>query len=105
MLKHEPKELIRLFQQDLQVKAIIASVASGSESENQLAGVFASIQNYLSTLATPEIFWVLSGDEVPLDLNNPENPGILTVGNDPTLSDTLSPVISLIVSMATNALL
>ncbi|WP_138485416.1 type IV secretory system conjugative DNA transfer family protein [Dyadobacter bucti] len=100
VLKHEPKELIRLFQQDLQVKAIIASVASGSESENQLAGVFASIQNYLSTLATPEIFWVLSGDEVPLDLNNPENPGILTVGNDPTLSATLSPVISLIVSMA-----
>ena len=100
VLKHEPKVLIKLFQQDLQVKAIIASVASGSESENQLAGVFASIQNYLSTLATPEIFWVLSGDEVPLDLNNPENPGILTVGNDPTLSATLSPVISLIVSMA-----
>jgi len=42
----------------------------------------------------------LSGDQVPLDLNHPENPGILTVGNDPTLSATLSPVISLIVSMA-----
>lgn len=100
ILKHEPRELVRLFQGDLQVKAIIASVASGSESENQLAGVFASVQNYLSTLATPEIFWVLSGDEVPLDLNNPDHPGILTVGNDPTLSATLSPVISLIVSMA-----
>lgn len=104
ILKYEPKMIIELLQTDFQVRPLIASVASGAESENQLAGVFASIQNYLATLATPEIFWVLSGDEVPLNLNDPDNMGILTVGNNPSLTSTLSPVISLIISSAVKQL-
>lgn len=98
LLESDPKTLINTLQQDAEVKGIIASVAAGSESQNQLAGVFASIQNYMSTLNSPSLFWVLSADEVPFDLNDPKNPSILTVGNEPTLTATLSPVISLIVA-------
>lgn len=100
LLESDPKTLINTLQQDYEVKGIIASVAAGSESQNQLAGVFATIQNYMATLNSPALFWVLSGNEVPFDLNDPKKPSILTVGNDPTLTATLSPVISLIVATA-----
>lgn len=98
LLESNPKTLIQTLQQDGEVRGIIASVAASSESQNQLAGVFATIQNYMATLNSPALFWVLSGDEVPFDLNDPQKPGILTVGNEPTLTSSLSPVISLIVS-------
>ncbi|MFC5413158.1 type IV secretory system conjugative DNA transfer family protein [Larkinella bovis] len=100
LLAGSPTDLIRTLSQDEQTRGIIASVSSGAGSENQLAGVFATIQNYLSVLNSPEIFWILSGDDVPLDLNSPEKPGMLVLGNDPTLSSTFSPLLSLIVSTA-----
>lgn len=100
LLESEPRPLLELLRQDEQVRPLVASVSSGAGSDAQLAGVFATVQNYLSVLVDPVIYWVLSGDEVPFDLNDPERPGILTVGNDPTLSGTFSPLISLIVATA-----
>lgn len=100
LLAGSPHDLIQTLSQDEQTRGIIASVSSGAASENQLAGVFATIQNYLSVLNSPEIYWVLSGDQVPLDLNEPGKAGILVLGNDPTLSGTFSPLLSLIVSVA-----
>ena len=100
LLESDPRRLIDVLRQDDEVRPIIASVSSGVGSENQLAGVFSTVQNYLSPLVSPAIYWVLSGDDVPFDLNSPEKPAILTVGNDPTLTATFSPLISLIVSAA-----
>lgn len=100
LLESDPRQLVQVLQQDEEVKPIIASVSSGAGSDNQLAGVFSTVQNYLSALVSPAIYWVLSGDDVPFDLNSPQKPAILTVGNDPTLTGTFSPLISLIVSTA-----
>ncbi len=58
----------------------------------------ATLQNSLAGINTPEIFWVLSGDDLTLDLNNPQEPKFLSIGNDPGLVDTYSPVVSLIIS-------
>jgi type IV secretory pathway TraG/TraD family ATPase VirD4 len=46
----------------------------------------------------PEIFWVLSGSDFSLDLNNPDDKKFLCVGNNPALSQTYAPVIALIIS-------
>ncbi|WP_019991506.1 type IV secretory system conjugative DNA transfer family protein [Rudanella lutea] len=100
LLESDPRRLIEVLRQDDEVRPIIASVSSGVGSDNQLAGVFSTVQNYLSALVSPAIYWVLSGDDVPFDLNSPQKPAILTVGNDPTLTGTFSPLISLIVSTA-----
>ena len=43
----------------------------------------------------------MNGDDVPFDLNNPEKPSFLVVGNDADLPATYSPLISLIISTAT----
>jgi len=100
LLEGRPQTLIQTLSGEEQTRGLIASISSGAESENQLAGVFATIQNYLAVLNSPEIFWVLSGDDVPLELNHPQKPSVLIVGNDPSLSDTLSPLVSLIISTA-----
>jgi hypothetical protein len=100
ILEADAPQLLATLQQDEEVRGLIASIASASKSENTLAGVLSTIQNYLAVLNTPGIFWVMSGNQVPLDLNTTATPGVLVVGNDPALSSTFSPLISLIVATA-----
>ena len=90
------------------VQSLITAVKQGAEK--QIAGIIASLQVDMSGLATPEISWVLSPDEDPrlgdaaegfsLNLNDPSNPTLLTIGNDPTLAKTFSPVISCVIAVA-----
>lgn len=100
VMESDPKTLIQTLQENEEVKGLISSISSSVESQNQLAGVFSNVQNYLTAINNPDVFWVMSGDEVNFELNHKDNPGFLVVGNDPTLSSTLSPLISLIVSTA-----
>lgn len=69
-------------------------------AERQAAGVASTLQNALSQLNTKDIFYILSGNDFDLHLNNPIDPKFLCLGNDPTLSQTYAPVISLIISVA-----
>ena len=39
----------------------------------------------------------LSADEVPLDINNPQNPSVISIVNDPKKETSLSPVIATII--------
>lgn len=82
ILENEPAQLLATLQTDEEVRGLIASIASASKSENTIAGVFSTIQNYLAVLNTPEIFWVMSGQQVPFDLNQHETPGLLGVALD-----------------------
>lgn len=72
------------------------AVADKKNAEGQLAGVIASLQVPIDGLNSPEIAWVLSGNDFNLNLNDPENPGILCLGNNPQLKDTYGPVASLV---------
>lgn len=49
----------------------------------QLAGQIASAKIPLSRMISPQLYWVMSASEVTLDINNPEEPKILCVGNNP----------------------
>jgi hypothetical protein len=49
----------------------------------QLAGQTASARIPLAQIITKELFWVFSGDDFTLDINNPESPKIICVGNNP----------------------
>ncbi|MBB4046340.1 DNA-binding transcriptional regulator YbjK [Bacteroides reticulotermitis] len=50
---------------------------------DQLMGQIASAKIPLSRMISPQLYWVMSGDEFTLDINNPEDPKILVVGNNP----------------------
>lgn len=50
---------------------------------DQLMGQIASAKIPLSRMISPQLYWVMSGDEFSLDINNPNDPKILVVGNNP----------------------
>ena len=49
----------------------------------QLAGQIASAKIPLSRMISPQLYWVMSASEFTLDINNPNEPKILCVGNNP----------------------
>ena len=49
----------------------------------QLQGQIASAKIPLSRMISPQLYWVMSDNEFTLDINNPEDPKILCVGNNP----------------------
>lgn len=100
ILTDDIPKLVDLISVNDECAGMVASIKAGLKSENQTAGVMATMQNSIAGINTPEIFWVLSGNDLTLDLNNPNDPKFLTIGNEPTLVDTYSPVISLMISAA-----
>lgn len=100
ILTDDIPKLVDLISVNDECAGMVASIKAGLKSENQTAGVMATAQNSIAGINTPEIFWVLSGNDLTLDLNNPVEPKFLTIGNEPSLVDTYSPVISLMISAA-----
>lgn len=49
----------------------------------QLEGQIASARIPLGRLASPQLYWVMSGNDFTLDINNPAEPKVLCVGNNP----------------------
>ena len=49
----------------------------------QLMGQIASAKIPLSRMISPQLYWVMSDSEFTLDINNPDEPKILCVGNNP----------------------
>ena len=50
---------------------------------DQLQGQIASAKIPLSRMISPQLYWVMSASEFTLDINNPHEPKILCVGNNP----------------------
>ena len=66
----------------------------GGASE-QLQGQIASAKIPLSRMISPQLYWVMTGDDFTLDLNNPEQPKILCVGNNPDRQNIYSAALGL----------
>ncbi len=52
-------------------------------AQDQLQGQIASAKIPLSRMISPQLYWVMTGNDFSLDINNPEEPKILCVGNNP----------------------
>ncbi|WP_231388376.1 type IV secretory system conjugative DNA transfer family protein [Sphingobacterium hungaricum] len=64
----------------------------------QLEGQIASAKIALARLSSPQLYYVLSGDDFKLDINNPEHPKVLCLGNNPQKILTYGAVLSLYVN-------
>lgn len=62
---------------------------------DQLQGQIASAKIPLSRMISPQLYWVMSGDDFSLDINNPEEPKILCVGNNPDRQNIYSAALGL----------
>lgn len=52
-------------------------------AQDQLQGQIASAKIPLSRMISPALYWVMTGDDFSLDINNPKEPKVLVVGNNP----------------------
>ncbi len=64
----------------------------------QLEGQIASAKIGLARLSSPQLYYVLNGNDFNLDLNNPEEPKIICVGNNPQKLQVYGAVLSLYIS-------
>jgi len=97
-----PTEIVDFISKNPYSRAIGSPLVDSLISENQVAGVKASLSLPLTDLALPTIFWVMSANDVDLDINNPDNPTFLSIVNDPRLERINAPFISVIISTAIN---
>jgi hypothetical protein len=63
----------------------------------QLEGQIASAKIGMARLASPQLYYILSGNDFTLDINNPEHPKIVCAGNNPTKQQIYGAVLSLCV--------
>jgi hypothetical protein len=68
------------------------------DAMEQLEGQIASGKVAMARLASPQLYYVLSGNDFSLDINNPDEPKILCVGNNPQKIQTYGAVLSLYVN-------
>lgn len=92
----DTESLVAFLSGDHTSKAMASAFIQGKDSDRQTAGVRSTLANALKKITTEKIFYVLSGDEVPLDVNNPENPAVISVINNPKYDAAYSPVIATI---------
>jgi hypothetical protein len=72
--------------------------AYNNNAKAQLEGQVASAKIGLARLASPQLYYVLSGNDFTLDINNPEEPKIVCMGNNPQKLQTYGAVLSLYIS-------
>ncbi|NWK64873.1 MAG: YWFCY domain-containing protein [Sediminibacterium sp. Gen4] len=64
-------------------------------AQDQLQGQIASAKIPLSRMISPQLYWVMTGDDFTLDINNPQEPKILCVGNNPDRQNIYSAALGL----------
>ena len=64
-------------------------------AQEQLQGQIASAKIPLSRMISPALYWVMTGDDFSLDINNPREPKVLVVGNNPDRQNIYSAALGL----------
>lgn len=83
MLTMKTELLVAAMEQEPELEAYVNMFAQGlsNQAGSQIAGQVASTQSALAPLSAPNIVWVMSYDDMDLEINNTESPRIITAGN------------------------
>ena len=67
-------------------------------AHEQLEGQLGSLKIAISKIISREIYWICSGDDFSLDINNPETPKIVCLANNPLRIEMYGAVLSLFIT-------
>jgi hypothetical protein len=92
--------LFAVLQEQEEIKVLINPFVSAfqNKAKEQLEGQIASAKIGLARLSSPQLYYVLSGNDFTLDVNNPNEPKIVCVGNNPQKLQVYGAVLSLYIS-------
>ena len=85
LMAYNYKKTFQILQYTHGLEAKISPFASALEggAMEQLQGQIASAQIPLGKFVSPALYWIMTGDDFTLDINNPEEPKIVCMGNNP----------------------
>ncbi|WP_339070738.1 conjugal transfer protein MobC [Chitinophaga sp. 212800008-4] len=83
-----------------EIQPLISPFITALENDvmEQLEGQIASAKIAMARLSSPELYFVLSGNDFNLDINNPQAPQILCMGNNPQKQTVYGAVLSLYIN-------
>jgi hypothetical protein len=92
--------LFKLLKTEGEIEVLINPFESAfrNEAMEQLEGQIASAKIGMARLASPQLYYVLSGNDFTLDINNPSEPKVVCVGNNPQKQQIYGAVLSLYIS-------
>jgi type IV secretory pathway TraG/TraD family ATPase VirD4 len=94
------KDLFAVLTSEPEIEVLINPFISAwkNEAYEQLEGQIASAKISLARLSSPQLYYVLSGDDFSLDINNPKEPKVICLANNPQKSQVYGAVLSLYVN-------
>jgi len=103
LLSLSDEVLFSILEKQTDIKPLLSPFADAlsKEAYEQLSGQTASARIPLSRLATKELFWILSGNDVALDINNPDHPALLFLANNPQTQKSYGAIFGLLASTIT----
>ena len=102
----EYDKLFSILRAEPQIEFLVNPFVSAylNDAKEQLEGQIASAKISLSKLSSEKLYYILSGNDFSLDINNPEQPKIVCMGNNPQKTQTYGAVLSLYITAITRVM-
>ena len=99
----EYDKLFSILRAEPQIEVLVNPFVSAylNDAKEQLEGQIASAKISLSKLSSEKLYYILSGNDFTLDINNPDEPKIVCMGNNPQKTQTYGAVLSLYITAIT----
>jgi hypothetical protein len=100
MMQVKYDELFPVLNTEPEIQVLINPFITAFENDamEQLEGQIASAKICMARLASPQHYWVLAGNDFTLDINDPNHPKVVCVGNNPEKQAIYGAVLSLYIS-------
>ncbi|NOT73422.1 MAG: type IV secretory system conjugative DNA transfer family protein [Cyclobacteriaceae bacterium] len=100
LMQLDYKTLFTLLRTEPEIEVLINPFESAFKHNamEQLEGQIASAKIGMARLASPQLYYVLSGRDFTLDINNPKEPKVVCMGNNPQKQQIYGAVLSLYIS-------
>lgn len=100
LMQVEYDKLFSVLRTEPEIEVLINPFISAyvHDAMEQLEGQIASAKIGMARLSSPQLYYVLSGNDFTLDINNPEDPKIVCVANNPQKQQIFGAVLSLYIS-------
>jgi YWFCY protein/Type IV secretory system Conjugative DNA transfer len=100
LMQADYNDLFTLLRSEKEIEVLINPFVNAylNDVMEQLEGQIASAKVAMARLSSPQLYYVLSGNDFTLDINNPEAPKVVCMGNNPQKIQIYGAVLSLYVT-------
>jgi hypothetical protein len=100
LLQLDYDDLFAVLEQEKDVAGIINPFINAHKrgASEQLEGQLGSLKIAISKIISPQVYWICSGDDFSLDINNPEHPKVICLANNPLRVEMYGAVLSLYIT-------